>query len=295
MDEDLPPLDALRAFELAAHTLSFKRAAQELHISPSALSRRIQGLEEHLGVALFKRLNPGLALTPPGVRYLEGVREALAALAGARAALIPMVSQPLRVSALESFCANWLVPRLDDFVAAHPGIDLELETTFRYADFDRDEVDVAIRFGTGPWEGLHGEPIADLRFFPVCAPALRRGPSPLSEPADLSEHVLIHVAQIPGAWSLWLEHAGLAGLEPRGHVTYDHVEIALRAAEAGQGVALGTRILCSSQLESERVVQPFALEVGAPVTYHLVCKPEALSDSRITALRDWLVASLEQV
>ena len=293
MPEDLPPLDALRAFERAAHTLSFKRAAQELHVSPSALSRRIQGLEAHLGVALFKRLNPGLALTTEGARYLEGVHEALTALGQAHAAVAPVVWRPLRVSATESFCANWLVPRLDDFEAAHPGIALELETTFRYADFERDEVDAAIRFGTGPWEGLHAEPIAEVRFFPVCAPALTNGSSPLSRPADLSEHVLIHVTQIARAWSLWLAEAGLPDLEPRRHVTYDHVEIALRAAEAGQGVALGTRINCNSQLESRRLVQPFALEVRAPPTYHFQCRPEGLSDPRVTALRDWLVASLD--
>ncbi len=102
MHEDLPPLDALRAFEMAAHTLSFKRAAQELHVSPSALSRRIQGLEAHLGVALFKRLNPGLVLTTEGARYLEGVREALAALGRARAPVAPAVTPPQRVSPTES-------------------------------------------------------------------------------------------------------------------------------------------------------------------------------------------------
>jgi LysR family glycine cleavage system transcriptional activator len=288
---ELPPIASLRAFAHAARTLSFKRAASELHVSASALSRQIQALEEHLGAPLFRRLNPGLELTDDGRGYLAAVDAALAQLEAAQDRLGP--TRPLRVSALESFSESWLVPNLEDFEAAHPDVRIELEATLRYADFARDAVDVAIRFGTGPWEGLHSEPIVDLDFFPVCSPALAAGEPPLQRPADLEHHTLIHVAQTPSAWSGWLDVAGVV-LEPRRHVTYDHVSLALSAAESGHGVALSTAILCASRLAAGRLCRPFSEVARSDATYHFVCRPEGLASPRITAFRDWLVDRLAQ-
>jgi LysR family glycine cleavage system transcriptional activator len=291
MPRELPPIASLRAFSRAARTLSFKRAAAELHVSPSALSRQIHGLEEHLGVPLFRRLNPGLALTDEGRRYLEAADEALARLEVAQDLFAPR-ARPLRVSALESFSESWLIPNLPDFERAHPALEIELEATLRYADFSRDRVDVAIRFGVGPWEGLHGEPIVDLDFFPVCSPALAAGDPPLRRPAHLARHVRIHVAQTPQAWQTWLRAAGVADLEPLRNVTYDHVSLALAAAESGQGVALSPPILCAQRLREKRLCRPFRESVRSEATYHFVCRPESLADPRIAALRDWLVERL---
>jgi LysR family glycine cleavage system transcriptional activator len=287
---DLPPIASLRAFARAARTLSFKEAARELHVSASALSRQIQALEEHLGAPLFRRTNPGLALTDEGRSYLAAVDAALAQLAAAQERLRPQ-SRPLRVSALESFSESWLVPNLRDFERTHPDVPIELEATLRYADFARDAVDVAIRFGTGPWDGLHSEPIVDLDIFPVCSPALAAGDPPLRRPADLAHHTLIHVAQTPDAWTGWLRAAG-AALEPNRHVTYDHVSIALSAAESGQGVALSTAILCAARLAAGRLCRPFRETARSDATYHFVCRPESLDSPRVTAFRDWLVDRL---
>jgi LysR family glycine cleavage system transcriptional activator len=292
MPRDLPPTSSLRAFARAARTLSFKQAAAELHVSPSALSRQIQALEDHLGVALFRRLNPGLALTEEGLRYLAAVDAALTQLEAAQD-LFARGKRPLRVSALESFSESWLVPHLAEFEAAHPETEIELEATLRYADFARDPVDVAIRFGRGPWEELHSEPIVDLDFFPVCSPALLSGDPPLRRPADLAHHTLIHVAQTPEAWGEWLRVAGVA-LEPRRHVTYDHVSIALAAAESGQGVAIASEILAASRLRTGRLGRPFRETARSEATYHFVCRPESLGDLRITAFRDWLVDRLAE-
>lgn len=291
MPRDLPPTAALRAFACAAHTLSFKRAAAQLHLSASALSRQIQGLELHLGVRLFRRLNPGLELTEEGRRYLAAVDPLLERLEAAQAQFAPKL-RPLRVSALESFSESWLVPNLADFERAHPEIRLEIEATLRYADFARDPVDVAIRFGRGPWEGLHAEPLAELDFFPVCSPALAAGDPPLREPADLARHTLIHVAQTPAAWPAWLRAAGVESLEPRRSVTYDHVALALAAAESSQGVALSTPILCVRRLREGKLVRPFAVQARSAETYHFVCRPEDLGDPRVSAFRDWLVDRL---
>lgn len=292
MREDFPPLAFLQAFEKAAGTLSFKEAADALLLSPSALTRRIQALEEHLGTPLFRRLNPGLELTPEGARYLDGVRRVLVELRRAQRSVTPATSAPLRVSALQSFTESWLVPHLPEFEAAHPGIVLEVTATLAYADFDRDPVDVAIRFGTGPWEGLHGEPLLDLTFFPVCSPVLLHGDHALKSPQDLARHTRIHVSQLPWAWDAWLEAAGVGALEPARSVTYDHLSIVLSAAESGQGVALAAPFLCETRLAAGKLVVPFDLPLESAATYHLVCRPEGLGDPRIVALRDWLVDSL---
>jgi LysR family transcriptional regulator, glycine cleavage system transcriptional activator len=292
MPEDLPPIAFLRAFSRAAETLSFKEAAAELHLSPSAVSRQIQSLEAHLGVTLFRRLNPGLELTPEGRRYLESVHRVLAELRRAHDRLVAPRSGPLRVSALQSFTESWLIPHLADFERAHPGVELRVEATLRFADFERDAVDVAIRFGTGPWGDLHSEPIVDVTYFPVCSPTLLKGESPLREPAGLRDQTLIHLRQTPDAWRDWLRAAGLADLKPKRAVTYDHLSIALSAAEEGRGVTLCGRFLCERRLAAKRLCVPFDLSVRSPSTYHLVCRPDGLEDPRIVALRDWLVDAL---
>ena len=291
MPRDLPPTASLRAFSRAARTLSFKRAAAELHVSASALSRQIQTLEEHLGVRLFERTNPGLALTDDGRRYLEAADAALAQLEAAQDWFAPR-SRPLRISALESFSESWLVPNLPDFERAHPDLEIELEATLRYADFARDPVDVAIRFGVGPWADLHSEPLLELEYFPVCSPQLRSGDPPLRRPSDLAQHGLIHVVQTPDAWPGWLRAAGVPELVPRRSVTYDHVGLALSAAESGQGVALTTAISGGPRLRAKRLCRPFPQTSRSASTYHFVCREESLRDARIAALRDWLVERL---
>ena len=294
MQRDLPPTSALRAFSRAAHSLSFKRAAADLHLSASALSRQIGGLEALLGVKLFRRLNPGLELTEEGVRYLAVVDPVLERLAAAQEELAPR-GRPLRISALESFSESWLIPHLPEFERAHPDVELVIEATLRYADFARDPVDVAIRFGDGPWEGLHSEPLLELEVFPVASPAVAEGSPPLREPRDLAQHTLIHVAQTPDAWALWLRAAGVPELEPRRHVTYDHVAIALSAAESGQGVAISTPILSERRLQEGKLVRPFRETARAGETYHFVCRANELSDPRIAAFRDWLRSSLAPI
>ncbi len=292
MARDLPPIDSLRAFASAARTASFKRAAAELHLSASALSRRIQALEEHLGAPLFRRLNPGIELTEAGERYRSVVDEVIARLEAAQAELVPASVRRLRVSTLVSFSESWLVPHLPEFERAHPEIAVEVEATLRYADFQRGSVDAAIRFGTGPWEGLHSEPLTELVYFPVCAPALLKGDAPLRAPRELERHTLIHLTQTPRVWRAWLCAAGEPELEPRREVRYDHVALALAAAESGQGIALGTSLSYESRLREGRLVRPFAQSVPSPENYHFVCRAEGLEDPAIRSLRDWLVERL---
>jgi LysR family glycine cleavage system transcriptional activator len=283
-------MPSLIAFVEAARERSFKRAAQRVHISPSALTRQIQALEAQLGCALFRRTPTGLELTSDGQRYLAATQRSLEALQHAQRALAAR-SGPLRVSALASFTEQWLIPHLPEFARAHPDIQLEIEATYRYADFDREPVDAAIRFGAGGWGELHAERLLELEVVALCSPRLRDGSPPLTAAGDLAEHTLIHIAQVPGAWASWLRGAGLGELTPRGTLRFDHVALALSAAESDLGVALCPLLLCQRKLDAGVLVRPFVHSLIPAETYHFVCRPDGLRDHRIAALRAWLKGS----
>ncbi len=288
----LPSLAALRVFEAAGRRLSFTDAAGELCVTTSAVSRQIRALEDELGRPLFERHPRGLALTKDGAAYLAHVADALRRVDDATATLRGQgARRKLRLSVLASFAGNWLLPRLPAFERAHPDVDVALEATTRYADFARDPVDLAIRFGTGPWEGLASEPLFPLEFYPVCRPERGRRP-PLRVPADLARHTWLDEVHIPTAWPLWLAAAGVAGIEPARRLTYDHAQLVLDAAMAGQGIALSSDVIAERALRDRRLVKPFAITATAPWTYHLVMRPDDASDPAIAAFRAWIVAEV---
>ena len=291
--KDLPSLAALRVFEAAGRHLSFTNAAAELCVTTSAVSRQIRALEDELGRPLFERQARGLVLTKEGAAYLAHVADALRRLDQASATLRGDGSRrTLRLSVLASFAGNWLVPRLPAFERAHPAIDVAMEATTRYADFARDPVDLAIRFGTGPWEGLASEPLFPLEFYPVCQPALARATPRLKTPADLARHTWLEEVHIPNAWPLWLAAAGVPHLEPARRLAYDHAQLMLDAAMAGQGIALTSDVIAERALREKRLVKPFTTIATAPWTYHLVMRPEDRREPAVAAFRDWIVAEV---
>jgi LysR family glycine cleavage system transcriptional activator len=286
----LPSLPALRVFEAAGRLESFTLAADELDVTTSAVSRQIGALERALGVRLFERLPRGLRLTREGTRYLAEVADALRRLEQASMALRGGgARRTLRLSVLPSFAGNWLVPRLHAFEAAHPDVDLLLEATTRYADFRHEQVDLAIRFGTGPWAGLASEALLPLEFYPVCRPDRLRT---LRRPADLARETWLDEVHVPQAWATWLATAGVQGIEPARRLTYDNAQLMLDAAMAGQGVALATDVLAERWLRERRQVQPFAVRAASDATYHLVMRPEDRSRTDGRAFRDWIVAEM---
>jgi LysR family glycine cleavage system transcriptional activator len=290
--KDLPSLAALRVFEAAGRHLSFTNAAAELCVTTSAVSRQIRALEDELGRPLFERQARGLVLTKDGAAYLAHVADALRRLDQASATLRgDGTRRTLRVSVLASFAGNWLVPRLPAFERAHPAIDVAMEATTRYADFARDPVDLAIRFGTGPWDGLHSEPLFPLEFYPVCRPDLRAGGS-LRTPADLARQTWLEEVHVPTAWPLWLAAAGVPHLEPARRLAYDHAQLMLDAAMAGQGVALTSDVIAERALRERRLVRPFRVVATAPWTYHLVMRPADRADPAIAAFRAWIAAEV---
>src|SRR5690349_11702865 len=211
----LPPLNALRAFDAAARHLSFAEAAEELHVTPAAISHQIKALEDDLGVKLFRRLNRAVRLTDAGQACLPGLRDGFERIAEAvaRARQGDSVGV-LTVTSSPAVAAKWLVPRLERFRERHPGIDLRIDASMRMVDLAREDVHVGLRYGAGKYPGLHTEQLLRSQVFPVCAPALLKGKYPLRKPEDLRHHTLIHDETIPldpsgPDWTMWLRAAGI--------------------------------------------------------------------------------------
>ena len=290
MARRLPPLNALRAFEAAARHLSFTRAAEELNVTQAAISHQVKGLEERLGVVLFRRLNRALLLTDAGQSYLPAVRDAFDRIAEATGDLKALDrAGVLTVSVLPSFAAKWLVPRLGGFRHAHPDIDVHIAPSDHLTDFAREDVDLAIRYGKGEWPGLRAERMLTEKICPVCSPRLLEGPHRLRTPADLGRHTLLH-DDMRIDWRMWLLAAGVEGIDASRGPSFTDSSMVIQAAVEGQGVALGRSALAAADLATGRLVKPFDISLPAAAAYYVVC-PEATAERpKIVAFRDWVIA-----
>lgn len=288
-------MTALMAFERAATHLSFRRAAQDLGLSPSAVSHQIRGLEERFGARLFARGARAVRLTAAGESYRLVVAAALAQLDEAGRDLLGQATggrTELRVSALPFFTSTVILPALADLPRHHPGLTLRLETSHQYADLDSAGVDVAIRFGRERSSGLRFEPLVEVRSLPVCRPDKLGA---LSTPAALADEVLIHVTQQPRAWPVWLESVGQGQLKPRGELWVDSMPAALEAAEHGLGVTIAMHPLIRGRPGfGETLAAPFA-PTGRTGAFYLVMRPEQAQERRIIAFRRWLAEAVERV
>ena len=298
MSRPLPPLNSLRAFEAAARHLSFTKAADELHVTPAAISHQIKALEDHCGAPLFRRLTRALALTENGKAALPLLEEGFDRLAEGAARLGPPPdSRLLTVSAAPSFCAKWLVPRLDRFRAAHPGFDIRIDATDTLVTFKGDGVDVALRYGQGDYPGLVSLCLMGEVVVPVCSPALLDGPQPLASPADLAHHTLLHVYwkmadDNAPSWRMWLKAAGVTGVDPERGPRFNVDSLVVQAAIAGHGVALVNAALVADDLVAGRLVRPFPPRAEEPTAfgYHLVYPEAHARNLKVQAFRDWVTA-----
>ena len=285
----LPLLNALRTFEAAARHESFSRAADELFVTHGAVSHQIRALEDELGTPLFSREGKRVRLTDVGCRYAKDVRAALMALADAtREVREGQRARRLVVSSASSFSARWITPRIGRFIERHPEIDLELLSTNALTDFTREDVDVAIRFGIGPYPDLHVEPLLDEVSFPVCAPTFNGGTLPTT-PAELaaSPRLLRSDDQM---WKAWFEAAGLGTVpEPRRGVLYQDSSNLLQAAVDGQGIALVRRSIATHELATGRLVRLFEIDARSRSSYWFVCPAPLLASGRVQAFRTWLM------
>lgn len=280
------PLNALRAFETAARHLNFTRAAEELHLTPTAVSQHVRKLEQRYGVQLFRRLPRGLALTDEGQALLPMLAETFERVAGALSSLRHgRPREPLSVGVVATFAVGWLLPRLPAFQAAHPFVDLRLFTHNNRVDLAGEGLDQAVRFGDGHWHGTDAVPLMPARLTPLCAPALARR---LQQPADLAGEVLLRSYRA-GEWPAWFAGVGLQAPPLRGLVFDTSLALAEAAAQ-GAGVALLPATLFSQALDSGRLVRPFATEIDTG-RYWLT----QLSSRRVTAamgaFSSWLQAA----
>jgi LysR family glycine cleavage system transcriptional activator len=290
MGRRLPPLNAIRAFEAAARHLSFTRAAEELNVTQAAISHQIKGLEDVLGVPLFRRLNRALMLTEAGQSYLPPLRDALDQIADATARLKAADSGgALTISTLASFAAKWLVPRLPRFQERHPEIDVLISTTPQMVDFTQQDVDAAIRFGRGGWGGVRADRLLTEDIFPVCAPSLLDGSKPLLKPEDLSGFTLLHDDFLYG-WTMWLQAVGAQGVDATRGTRFTDSALVLQAAMAGQGVALARRVLAADDLDAGRLVSPFDISLPSELAYYFVAPPRYFERPKVAAFYHWVCA-----
>lgn len=293
MPRRLPPLTTLPAFDAAARHLSFTKAAAELNLTHGAISRAVHNLEERLGSLLFERGTRSVQLTPAGAAYAAEVGMALDRIAAATtAATASRSAGVLNVSTSDGFAGRWLVPRLHRFHRANPDIDVRLSTSGAFADFIRDGIDIAIRFGAGGYEGVVSEFLSEEDVSPVCSPELLEGAHPLRVPEDLRHHRLIHDNFRIG-WSTWLEAAGVADVNADAGVRFDSAAYAVEAAIHGEGVLLGRSALVSADIAAGRLVRPFDLALKSRWSYHVVYPDGALRQRKVRTFRDWLFAEMK--
>ncbi len=286
----LPPLNTLRVFEAVGRHLSFGKAADELHITQSAVSHQIRNLETDLGVALFIRKTRAIALTPEGRRYLASMQQVFNLLAESTSDIVKGEQVTLRVSLLSSFATNWLIPRLRQFTSAYPEIDLQLEPGIGLVDLAAGQADLAIRYGRGAWRGLDSQLLLAERLSPVCSPALcARGPA-LKQPSDLLAHtLLLSYSKEPFEWSAWSRAAGVDVSGAARSMLHDY-NIVLQAALDGQGVAMGRQVLIQERLRAGDLIQPFAQCVAGDIGHYLVTAPGKRA-RHVQAFIDWICSA----
>ena len=290
------PLNALRAFEAAARSLSFQAAAGELFVTPAAVSHQVKRLEAWLGVQLFHRGHRSVELTTEGEALAASLGELFGRLDLALDQATAGAVAGVRVSTMESFAAKWLAPRLQRFHRDCPDVAVRIETGNRHVDFARDGIDVAIRYGPGDYAGVQAEKLMDAPAFPVCSPALAGdGDRPLATPGDLRHHVLLHdesAAGRPGVpdWAAWLESAGVSGVDAARGPVFASIYLAQEAAVAGHGVALGIAPLVDEDLRRGRLARPFGHALANAYSFWVVRPRDAGANPSAEAFCRWLRA-----
>ena len=291
----LPPLDLLETFEAAGRHLSFTRAADELALTQSAVSRQIAALETRLGVPLFQRLHRALRLTEAGQQLHATASAVLHQLHVATEQVRQAQRQKTVVlTTTPGFASLWLIPRLASFTSRHPDVDVRISAGLDLVNLEREGVDLAVRYCTEAMAGPGAPRLFGEVMMPVCSPALRRQPGkPLKHPEDLRHHVLLHTAshdysQLP-EWSLWLRSMGVEGLKPAGSLHFSDFDQMMNAAMRGQGVALGRFPLITTLVQERRLVAPFRQTLASARAYHLVRSEASADKAEVSDFAAWLL------
>ncbi len=302
MIEQFPGLRSLRAFNAAARHLSFTKAADEMGVTPAAISHQIKELEDQIGVALFTRTSRSMALTREGEILSTAAAESLDTLSRAVKRIKRLENRKvLKVSASPSIAAKWLVPRLDRFLDQAPGAEVRVDVSTTALDFERDDVDIAIRFGQGRYPGLKSDLLFTDKIFPVCSPRIITKEKPLAQPKDLLRHTLIHLEyEAQGVvwpnWKMWMLAAGITDFDDKRGMHFGQTSLTVQAAIDGHGVALGDSNLVADDLASGRLVKPFELSLRAPsqFAYHIVSPLDTMQNPLVEAFRQWCLGEAKE-
>jgi len=296
----IPSLNALRAFEAAARYQSFGAAADELCVTPAAISQQIKSLENYLGLKLFQRVGRRVTMTQDAQIILPELREAFGLIEKSLSRLGDGETGLLTINTTLAFAAKWLLPRIHYFQEQYPEIDIRLNTSDRLTQFEQENVDAAIRFGSGNYSGLKSLPIKAVtreKIFPVCSPDLLNRASPLKKIEDLRFHTLLHDNTIqnnpilPG-WPQWMEQAGVNEVDTKRGLHFGNSVLAIDAAINGQGVALSCGFVVSDDLKAGRLVQPLSIPCDLEYNYHLV-SPANRVNRKVEYFYHWLLVQCE--
>ncbi|HSW14465.1 MAG TPA: LysR substrate-binding domain-containing protein [Solimonas sp.] len=285
----LPPLHTLEAFEASARRLSFKLAAEELHLTPSAISHQLKALEAFLGFELFRRGNRSLELTEGGKAYLAVVRDTLSRLReGSQRVAQRHARASLRISMGPFIASEIVLPALPAFQEEHPDIDVRIDTHLRPVDLLHEDIDIALRFGDGQWPQLAAEHLLTMWAAPVCTPSMARALRKRG-PGELQQVTLIHSTPMPEAWPMWAKGTQVTLGKPKRDVWLDSYLAILRAAEQGLGLALGMLPVVDPWLKQRKLSMPWPqLKIRIPQGYYLLYRPDDHDRPEVQAFRDWL-------
>jgi len=293
------PLNALRSFEAAARHTSIAAAAEELGVTASAVSVQIKRLEIRIGRPLFVRGHRNVRLSKIGARLAPALTAVFLELDRLLADIVEPATDSLLISAMPSFATKWLAPRLTDFSSHKPSYPVRVVGADHLVDFDRDGVDVGLRYGPGGYAPLHAEMLTEARAFAICSPAfLQAHPSAALDPAALlslpliSDETSLRAPGLPN-WSNWFLAAGVKSAAPPRGPVFESFHMALDAALGGQGVALGLTPLVDEDLRAGRLVRLFETELASPYSFWLVCRKDRLRERKVRAFRDWVVSAVE--
>jgi LysR family transcriptional regulator, glycine cleavage system transcriptional activator len=297
---DLPPLNQLEAFEAAARHLSFTRAADELALTQSAVSRQIAALEEHFGHALFRRLHRALRLTEDGQALYHTTGEVLKQLeqVSSRIRRQPR-GKTVVVTTTPGFAGLWLIPRLPGFTATRPDVDVRISANYTIAVLERDGIDLAIRYQAEPESGTAARRLFGEVVMPVCSPRLQHDAArPLAQPDDLRHHVLLHMEGDAAGqlldWPMWLRAMKHEGLKPAGVLHFSLYDQMIQAAVNDQGVALGRLPLIDALLQQRKLVAPFRNSLASARSYYLIASSAASRKPEVREFADWLCGEAQR-
>jgi LysR family glycine cleavage system transcriptional activator len=289
MTRQLPPMNSLKAFEVAGRLLSFTRAADELNVTQAAISHQIKLIEEYLGVTLFDRYPRRLSLTTQGEALLPEVIEAFDRVSSAISAVkLNQPSNILSVRLAPSFAAKWLSPRLKYFWLQYPEINLNLYHAHPAVDFGREDIDIAVTYGKGDWPGVVADSLLSLDFFPVCTPSFMSNDKPLTDISNLRYYTLLHDASYE-CWTDWAKLAELDDINTTKGTIIDDTNVLIQAALDGQGVVLGSSTFVQDHLDSGRLIKPFDITLRNDFAYYIVYPPDHLNNPAVRAFKAWLL------